>query len=676
MSQDERSIRGCRLTRDIRKTQIALDYAYRRCYEDPDCSVFWVHADNGASFTEDYRSIARKLGLPESLSGKDLLMGVRAGIEANRHWLLVIDNADNLQLFGVRNALRTGSQDQTVDTTLNLSEFVPRGPVGTVLWISRDKGIESIVGVQRAIEVAHMAEDEGMELLKAAGGLGDNMLEGAAELLAELDCHPLALSQAAAFMRRMFMTIKEYLSRLASREKRWSVLQNSAYDPYRRQGLTNNPLKTWDISVAQLRQENEVAFDMLHILAFLDNQDILFEILYQAATLRSRWITNDRKNNKDDNKNEDANGDDGEHESERSNEDDSKGETEEEALLAIARLQELSFLHACAAESKGRTYKMNKLVQEVILYTLTNEDRRKDQVRYLRLALQILGDLFPNHGLEHWAGWVSLAATYRGQGRYQEAGKINSQALALQRDILGERHPDTMQSMSSLAVIYYEQGRRDKAEELGVKTLALQREILGERHPDTIQSMAILAGICHKRRNYDEVEEMRLGALALQRDILGERHPDTIRSMMNLGIAYRERGRYKEAEELGAKVLALQRDILGERHPETIKGMVNLGVAYRERGRYEEAEKLGVRALALHREVLGERHQMTIWVMVHLALIRFRQQRTSEAVAMMEDCSALFHEMLGADHDFTRTCVKFLESCGREEKKDGNAVKG
>ncbi|KAK4215816.1 hypothetical protein QBC37DRAFT_371722, partial [Rhypophila decipiens] len=45
------------------KTQVALEYAYRRCRDDPACSVFWVHADNETTFAHDYKTMARKLGL-------------------------------------------------------------------------------------------------------------------------------------------------------------------------------------------------------------------------------------------------------------------------------------------------------------------------------------------------------------------------------------------------------------------------------------------------------------------------------------------------------------------------------------------------------------------------------------------------------------------------------------
>ncbi|KAM0264118.1 hypothetical protein ACHAQJ_000863 [Trichoderma viride] len=103
------------------KTQIALNYMYRRCGAR---SVFWVQADTKASFTNDYRVIAKKLSIDENLDDAELLMAVRNRIETEAKWLLIIDNADDLALFGVGPA---STQSKS------LAKFIPRGPEGIVL---------------------------------------------------------------------------------------------------------------------------------------------------------------------------------------------------------------------------------------------------------------------------------------------------------------------------------------------------------------------------------------------------------------------------------------------------------------------------------------------------------------------------------------------------------------
>ncbi|GAB1317356.1 hypothetical protein MFIFM68171_07566 [Madurella fahalii] len=695
------------------KTQVALEYAYRRSLRDPPCSVFWVHADDETTFAQDYKSIAQKLGLAEGLSGTELLAAVRGRIETDPCWLLVLDNADDLGLFGVGRTVQRGRHGQTAGKVFNLYDFVPRGPVGTVLWTSRDKRIGgSLVSAQRAINVARMTDSEAVTLLETVGNrkVGEDERDNAAQLLAELDWLPLAVSQAAAYMRRMSITPMEYLSKLARRRKRWKVLQESEFDRHRRPGLSNSVLETWDISMEQIQRENEMAYDILHILAFLDNQNIPFKILIKAAALCNEELTDDERSD----------------ESTRSvkSGSDSEDDDDDEVLHAAVRLQEYSFLHLRTTEdkNKSRTYEMHKLVQEATQYALSRKGRRKDEARFSKLALRVVTDLFPERQRELWeeceryvvhaqraAEWAGLceaeieaselvirvsdylfdcgrwrelevinkrtyefrqkslggkhpdtiwsmaelATTYNQQGRYEEAEKIRIEVLALRRNILGERHPDTIWSMASLATTYHQQGRYEEAEKIYMEVLALRRDILGERHPDMIWSMAELATTYNQQGRYEEAEKIKIEVVALQRDILGERHPDTIWSMAELATTYHQQGRYEEAEKIYMEVLALQRDILGERHPDTIWSMAELATTYNQQGRYEEAEKIYMEVLALQRNILGERHPDTIWNMAELATTYHQQGRYEEAEKIYMEVLALQRNILGERHPDT-----------------------
>jgi hypothetical protein len=51
--------------------------------------------------------------------------------------------------------------------------------------------------------------------------------------------------------------------------------------------------------------------------------------------------------------------------------------------------------------------------------------------------------------------------------------------------------------MANLATTYYQQRQLKEAKEIKVEVLALRKEVLGERHPDTIFSMANLASTYH-----------------------------------------------------------------------------------------------------------------------------------------------------------------------------------
>jgi tetratricopeptide (TPR) repeat protein len=137
-------------------------------------------------------------------------------------------------------------------------------------------------------------------------------------------------------------------------------------------------------------------------------------------------------------------------------------------------------------------------------------------------ALRIMADLFPNgtretrascelylpHALKA-AAWVNAKAYssqtpplleridyyYWGQGRPNEAEQPEVQVLALYKEVLGEKHPDTILAIRNLADTWRRQGRLNEAEQLEIQALLLYKEVLGKKHPDTIYAMGDLAYI-------------------------------------------------------------------------------------------------------------------------------------------------------------------------------------
>jgi tetratricopeptide (TPR) repeat protein len=581
--------------------------------------VFWVHADNETTFTQDYKVIAKRLGLAGGLDGPELLTAVRERIEADPCWLLVLDNADNLAVFGV------GRTQPGAEEKHGLCDFVPRGPAGTVLWTSRDKRIGgSLVGARRAIHVGGMTEGEAMTLLEAVRDeeIGEAEAQGAAALLAELEWLPLAVSQAVAYMRRTSTPIDEYLSRLRRRIKRWEVLGETEFDRHRRGHVSNSVLQTWDISIEHVREENQVACNILHALAYLDNQNIPFALIAKIAETMGRpagdreattasAAGNNRDRNQDDN---------------------------DDVRAAVVLLQDFCFLRLRTSDDRRGAYDMHKLVQEATQCSLRQETRRTDERRFSEVALRAVADLFPERRRELWeecerylvhaqraAGWAELcrgeveaAALLSGvsdylfdRGRWREKEPVDKKAYAFRKQVLGEKHPDTIWSMASLATTYHARGRYDEAEKIKVEVLALRREVLGEKHPDTIWSMASLAATYHGQGRYDEAEKISVEVLGLRREVLGEKHPDTIRSMAELATTYHGQGRYDEAEKIKVEVLALRRDVLGEKHPDTLQAMHDLAVTWDSRKRRPEALAMMQDCFQLQRNVLGELHPST-----------------------------------------------------------------
>jgi tetratricopeptide (TPR) repeat protein len=63
----------------------------------------------------------------------------------------------------------------------------------------------------------------------------------------------------------------------------------------------------------------------------------------------------------------------------------------------------------------------------------------------------------------------------------------------LKEKILGQEHPDTLQTMNNLANALHHQDKYKEAEKLYQQTLELREKILGHEHPDTLKTMNCLA---------------------------------------------------------------------------------------------------------------------------------------------------------------------------------------
>lgn len=639
-----------RLTRWHRKTQIALEYAYSRC-SDSACSVFWVHADTKASFAQDFRWIATKLGLADSLDGEELLVAVREQIEALPHWVLILDNADDLTLFGV------GQESSAINTTPSLSGYIPRGTTGTVLWTSRDQQIAgSLVGPRQGIHVAQMTYEEGQALLKAGADL--NMLrcksDDVAKLLAELDGHPLAISQAAFLIRRRKLSITEYLGEIQQGTKRWNMLKNSEHDRHRRPQASNSVLETWNISVDFIRQENNLAYEILNVLAFVDNQSIPFGLIAKAAQTK-------------------------------------RDDDQESIAAAVLRLEEFSFLASRISEGNDqvRTYDMHKLVQEAILYNLhVRKEKLSEKVRSARRAFQVTDQLFPTaRGPETWElcerylthaqrseGWASLhkgeqavsallcrVSNYLNETRrFSEREAVNTATVALRIRALGDKHPDTIASLRDLATTYHSQKRYDQAEAVYIRLL--RPRFRGKKHSDDIRNVTNLAETyarLGRRRKPDPTEigsrprgqsnpgTVHLKLTQLRYWLLGGRFLDTITHLEMIAEIYRLRGKYDEAIKILTDMLTLRRQIQGEKHPLTILNMMVLSFAYFNQGNYEEWESIHLKGLQLYQELNGVKDAQTLWYRYQAMIFYNNRRRYEETIQLGIPTLQLQSELLG-----------------------------
>lgn len=243
-----------------------------------------------------------------------------------------------------------------------------------------------------------------------------------------------------------------------------------------------------------------------------------------------------------------------------------------------------------------------------------------------------------------------MAEVYHKIGRMNEAVPLQQEVLRLRKEILGERHPDTITALNNIASTYYDLSRPKEAEELQAEVLKVRREILGERHSDTINASISLA-MSHRRLGKpNEAKVLLEEASRLNEETLGEHHLDTIKSYHHLAVIYHEIGRLNDAQNLHERVLRHRAETLGDLHPDTLVASYRLSKVYHDQGRFEKAEAHLLGTLSSMRNVLGNRHPWTTAATMRLSRFYCSLHKVDAAREILITLEPIISDTLGVTH--------------------------
>ena len=657
--------------------------------------MFWVHAGTQARFEEGYRRIAEATKLDGWNNPKvNILRLVRSWLcdESNGKWVMIVDNADNPEVFfsPPRGTQTSGGPHPDQGTEL-LAEFLPQSLNGSILITSRSRAValRLVESPDFILEVRPMDEGDALTLLRKK--LTSPVDEPPAiELLRALDFMPLAITQAAAHIvqRAPRMTLSGYLHEVRrSDHSRARLLKKDSGDIRRDGSASNSILATWYISFEYIRRKMPTAARLLSLMSLFDRQGIPERLLHG-------WYVGDGNEEADF---EDdiytlttysligVSADGSEFELHR------LVQFSTRAWLELNRtLEQWKGIYAMLLDDRypEGEYENWKVCQSLFPHVQAAERNQPEDEEAQKAWASVLfkaawyaseiGQYAVAHrmgsaafdarerllGAEHPDTLSSLTSIGRlldWQGKYEKAEATHKRVLEIKRRVLGKEHPSTLNSMFGVASAYRNQGRWKEAEELFLQTIEMRKKVLGEEHPDTFASISSLALTYRDQGRLKEAEELGMQVLEITKKVLGEEHPDTLVSIGNLASTYRDQGRLKEAEELDMQVLEIIKKVLGEEHPNTLISIGNLASTYVDQGRLKEAEELGMQVLEIRKKVLGEEHPDTLLSMCNLALTLKNLGRAQEAVLLLEACFKLREKVLGPQHPDTALSLKSLK---------------
>ncbi|KAF2994876.1 hypothetical protein E8E14_001813 [Neopestalotiopsis sp. 37M] len=617
----------------IGKTQIALEAGFRLQERDPACSVFWVPAVTRATFENGYRDIARALRLPDiddddKVDVKTLV--VDALRRSSTKWCLIIDNLDDPDLL------------IATDDNGAIEDYLPFSTNGSILFTTRNRQVTHRldIALDLTFRVDEMSESEAIHMLsKAIEPWQMQDQENTRILLGYLAHLPLAIKQAAAYMKRTGITTKKYLeSYRRSDQSRIAFLSRDFEDARRYRDSANPITRTWLVSFDHIERHHPLAARYLKLMSFLAEKDIPRELF------------------PDENK-------------ETLEMDESIGVLKGYSFITerhdgdsydIHRLVTLATRNSMEPEEVS-TY-LNIMAEEVkSKYPYAEHENRYICMRYTPHAEAILACEGTNLGPELRAELLErVGRTYTQSGDDALAKPKYEEALELRQQVLGLAHQDTLTSMSNLATTYSALGDPNKAELMHRRILKLRLDQSGYKHPDTLSSLDNLGNVLRDLRRYQEAERLHVRALVLRQEKFGDTNINTLRSMSNWALDLEALGRHEEAEKVQRRGIELSQKTLGRTHPETLNSMNDLALTIRNLEKYPEAELLLRRCLAGRQQELGSMHPQTLRSLNNLALVLGDLGKFDEAEQMHRHELQLCQQALPLQHPLTLISVSNL----------------
>jgi Tetratricopeptide repeat len=557
------------------KTSVAVEYAHRLLSEVGVCWQF--AAEDPKVLAAEFGVLAAQLGARELVDVRDPVAAVHAVLARSQSgWLVVFDNAADLA---------------------SVQAFIPPGGPGRVLVTSQSQHWPA----GWAVQVPVLDPTVAARFLTA--GCGDVDQGSAVELAAELDGLPLALEQAAAYMRATSTSLARYLRLFRFRQADLLARGEAA-------GHRDHVAATLGLALSRLGKDAPAAAGLMRLLAFLAPDPVPLGLLLAedepreglgseaAGTLGSEaarmlWpLLGDPV----------AAGD---------------------AVTALRR-------YSLAAPAGDGLIHVHRLAQAVTRAQLT--DRERDQ--WQRAAAALVEAVIPANGQlpQAWTACALLLPHARAvltltspgiwrvaqslgySGNYAAALDLFRVIAAAYRDgaEYGPEHPVTLSARYELAFWTGESGDSAWARDQYTALLPIRERILGPEHLHTLITRNQLARQTGEAGDVVEARDQLAVLLPIDERVLGPEHPETLTARCNLALWTGESGDAAGARDQFAALLPMRERVSGPEHPETLTARG--GLAYWT-GEVEDAagarDQFAV-LLPIQERVLGPAHPSTL----------------------------------------------------------------
>jgi tetratricopeptide (TPR) repeat protein len=609
----------------VGKTQLALEYAYRnrQIYDD----VFWISGVDRSILLSGFGTIGEEtkwVVRGEINTAEVYANDVIRSLNRRNRWLLVIDNLDDIAV--IDRLLPVGSfHSHVLITTRN----------SLTMGIPADGFEVGVLPVKAAIK---------MLLLRATPEMRshtDAEIAEASEIVTEMGCLPLAIEQAAGYIREGCKTISKFLS--IYRDRRDHLLSRR---PMGNWSYAGSVTTTWGISFEKLQDINPAANELMTLLAFLEPDQIPVEFLRLGGDGLDEPLNTAMKPGQLD---------------------DCLATLDSFSLIRRSQDNEIISIHRlvqAVIQSRVDQEKMSmwrNAALNLAYEALHNCPSEKLEFarKFCRQALSCAGSVDKNNWEVVVRVLMDVFVVYTWDSKWAESLDVARKCLDVCVAFDQDSSELTLEAMSRVASGYRSNGEFSMATECYERLLTLVEKRLGIEDAFTM-SVVIDLGYTYFHQNRFE-DAMRLYERVLPTVQNKETPLDSLRLNCRLAQTYSALGRHSEAAQLLEPTdYSIQAFKSSERHTlldsegETVlSSMEALADIYLYMGRVEEAVRLAQEILKTRRQTDGENSPLTLDAAHRLAMALLDQKNWSEAATVFEHVHKQFRATYTDHHPDT-----------------------
>ncbi|KAH7012236.1 P-loop containing nucleoside triphosphate hydrolase protein [Microdochium trichocladiopsis] len=616
----------------VGKSQLAIEHCCQanEVFRLP--LVFWIGAETRERFLGDVRSIAELLHITDH--GTTDLERVAQWLldPSSGPWFLVLDGVSSADVLSCSDGDPNTPGDDSGAQRRDFVHLLSNVSHGSILVTTRDKDTAMALGIRSSDIVPVRAMRAGAAaklLLKKLGDQNQQSKQDYMELVKTLEYNPLAILQAAAYIRRRPQPISVNAYEQELKRKKTSLgafFQEGSYQ-FRRDCSASDYIKAcWRPVVEFLepsRKATTPAASLLCFMSFFDRDHI------------PKLLAESQRGGADESAvPESSQG----HQShlqtiEPSPLGDGDNQRSTDAPEgAVQDLLDAGFI----AEGDPGVFSMHQLVQlAVARHRLTDAELLRKQAQVLCYAsLYQLEMGYPDQAMEFANQSLKamkmhkpedylvleskhyLGRALRNLGHYEAADDTFSEVLKTCSAHLGPDDPMLLSIREDHAMNLESLGRLDEAV-MRIDQVRADRNKYGgpaNAHPaDIIGCDANQATLLRLRNDLEGAEQLYLSILQQARESsLDQNHPDILAIKCELATVYRDQGKFQAAEGEFSKLLSVCTITLGRNHSLTLNCKANLVTTYLHLKECAKAEELGVEVAQLRQSRLGKSHADTL----------------------------------------------------------------